>query len=157
MRQTNHDHPPHHDRLNPLSAIAVPGAGAERDAYLEGIAEAVVPAKARRTYFEDMAHRIVAELLHAAVAKAYDQRDFDGIPQTHAGTDASIGMIADWLEESTRPGRGRDWLAEHAMKATGGKASSVMSLAAMGEREASGVATTAITALWRADDAFARM
>lgn len=147
----------HHDRLNPLSTIAVPLPGAERDDYLAGIAEAVIPSEARRSYFEDMAHRVVTDLLHAVVAKANDRRDFSGLPKGHDGSDASIGMIAEWLEESIRPERGRDSLADSAMQATGGRACSVMTLASMGEREASGVTTTAIIALWKAEAAFARM
>lgn len=144
-------------RINPLSIIAVPLPGPERDEYLAGIADAIIPDEGRANYFGDAAHRLIGELLHATVAKVNDRRDFSGLPDS-GHSEASIGLVAEWIEESTRPrkspDRGRDSLAFNAMEATGGRATTAMTYASMGEREASGVAATAIIALWKAERSF---
>lgn len=151
MSHANHDGADR--RINPLSVLAVPLPGPERDAYLSGIADAILPDEARRDYFGHMAHGVVSDLLHAAVAKANDRRDLSGMPK-RVIPEASIGLVAEWLEQSARPERGRDSLARSAMDATNGRSPSVITFASMGEREASGVMREALIALWRAEDAF---
>lgn len=91
----------YYPRWNPLSPKCIP-SGQGRDIYIDRICSALLPEnKGGDAYWTNSAKNALAGFLHFLVAQVNDHKDYENIPMSWHGKEASLPMLLDWITEAT--------------------------------------------------------